>query len=329
MYLHPVSQKILADYQVRKSRKQKLDFEHWLVRSLANEGVEMWTEEHSGLFKSRNLIVGDPDNCDYILSAHYDTAPVLPFPNFIAPRNLLITILYQLVVIMVPLSLLIAGLSFLLSHFFSEIHPLTFFLSNLFLLFLVLGLMLIGPANKHTANDNTSGVISVIETILAVSSAKRERICFVLFDLEEAGLLGSAAFRKKHNSSMKTTPLINLDCVSDGDHLLVVLNRKASQLPEFKQRLMDSFQAHVQEMPDKILRFEKAERIFYPSDQMGFPLSAAIAVFKKKPLIGYYIDRLHTRHDVIFDEHNIQIISSALASFFGCGNLPENNGTDV
>lgn len=77
MYLHPVSQKILADYQVRKSRKQKLDFEHWLIRSLANEGVEMWTEEHSGLFRSRNVIVGDPVNSVYILSAHYDTAQVV------------------------------------------------------------------------------------------------------------------------------------------------------------------------------------------------------------------------------------------------------------
>jgi hypothetical protein len=48
---------------------------------------------------------------------------------------------------------------------------------------------------------------------------------------------------------------------------------------------------------------------------MGFRKSLAIAALKKAPILGLYLDRIHTKHDVIFDVENIRIISQALLMY--------------
>ena len=58
--------------------------------------------------------------------------------------------------------------------------------------------MLFGKANKHTANDNTSGIITIIESAIKLPEDLRDEVCFVLFDNEELGLLGSSAFSKEY-----------------------------------------------------------------------------------------------------------------------------------
>ena len=54
--------------------------------------------------------------------------------------------------------------------------------------FAMLLLMMFGPANRHNSNDNTSGVITVLEIMSTLPENLRDKVCFVLFDLEEAGL---------------------------------------------------------------------------------------------------------------------------------------------
>ena len=65
----------------------------------------------------------------------------------------------------------------------------------------VIALVMIGPANKHNANDNTSGVVTLLEIARSLPESQRGKVCFVLFDLEEAGLIGSAAYRKAHKKA--------------------------------------------------------------------------------------------------------------------------------
>ena len=311
---HPISQKILADFQPRKTKAQKQAFIDWLIPALAEEGIDMRIESQGWIFKSNNLIVGSPDDCEFVLGAHYDTAPVLPFPNFIIPRNLLLTLLIQMVMMFFPLLLwwgLVAGISSLMpnnSEFITK-----FFRLSLPILYLVM--IFFGPTNKHTANDNTSGIITVIETMLAIEPQHRERVCFVLFDLEEVGMVGSSAFRQKHASAMKDKILINLDCVSDGDHLMLVINRPASKTPHFRENIQSSFEKALENTSDKTFHIDPAWRSFYPSDQMGFKKSLAIAALKKAPILGLYLDRIHTKHDVIFDAENIHIISQAINNY--------------
>ena len=83
--MHELSKKILDSYQVRKTKKQKTRFIELLKQEL-NEEIMI---EEGNFPKSRNIIVGDLNKCQYILGAHYDTAPVLPIPNFLTPKNFL------------------------------------------------------------------------------------------------------------------------------------------------------------------------------------------------------------------------------------------------
>ena len=79
--MRKISEIILEKYQVRKTRKQKDEF----IQLLGNELNEHIIIEQCGMFKSRNVIIGDLNKSKYVLTAHYDTAPVLPFPNFLTP----------------------------------------------------------------------------------------------------------------------------------------------------------------------------------------------------------------------------------------------------
>ena len=59
---------------------------------------------------------------------------------------------------------------------------------------------------------------------------ERANTAFVFFDLEEAGMIGSSRFAKVHKKVMKQKLLVNFDCVSDGDHFLIVHSKKAHAL---------------------------------------------------------------------------------------------------
>jgi Zn-dependent M28 family amino/carboxypeptidase len=89
----------------------------------------------------------------------------------------------------------------------------------------LLALMMKGPANRTTMNDNTSGVAALIGIMTALPEEMRRQCAFVFFDNEEMGMLGSSAFRKKHGKRMQSVPLINLDCIGDGDTLLLAASK--------------------------------------------------------------------------------------------------------
>ena len=90
------SKTVLDRYQIRKSKAQKQAFRTYL-RSVAQQQGYTTTEER-GALGATNLIVGSPDTAKVVYTAHYDTCAVLPFPNFITPKNILLYLLYQLVV---------------------------------------------------------------------------------------------------------------------------------------------------------------------------------------------------------------------------------------
>ena len=89
-----LSREILRDWQIRKTKAQKLRFIEFMQSRLPG-----LTVEEGGWPKCRNLVLGDPENADVIFTAHYDTCARLPFPNFITPKNLLIYLLYQLLIL--------------------------------------------------------------------------------------------------------------------------------------------------------------------------------------------------------------------------------------
>jgi len=296
-----LSQIILQDYQVRKSKKQKDAF-----IALLQEHFPSLTIEQGGFIKSRNLMLGDVGAAKTIFSAHYDTCARLPIPNFIAPKNVPISLLYSFLLLL-PMMVILFALNYpisLISNNFWVHYTFTLVAAAL-----LMGIMVAGPANKHNANDNTSSVIMLIEIYSRLTDEQRAQTAFVFFDNEEIGLLGSSQFKKIHAKEMEEKLLINFDCVADGDHILIAASKNAEK--EFTPTL----QAVFQSTETKNFQFERADKIFYPSDHVGFPKAVSVAAFHKKKLIGYYLGRIHTGRDTVFNESNIELLTTDCVSF--------------
>lgn len=298
------SKLILSEYQVRKTKKQKLNF----IALMQSRFPELRVEE-SKILHSRNLVAGDMEKAEFILSAHYDTCAVLPFPNFIMPKNLPVTVLYSLL-ICIPLFILTFGFNLLLALVTKDfwLHEC---LSMLFVFGLIAVVFFFGIPNKHTANDNTSGVILLCELMASMPEELRQKVVFVFFDHEENGLFGSAFFRKLHKKEIQNKLILNFDCVSDGDNILLVVNRPA------RKKYGETLAACFSSGEGKTVFIEKSSAAIYPSDQAGFPVSVAVAAMKKLPLLGLYMDRIHTSRDTVFDERNLAFLLPRVLRFLG------------
>lgn len=294
------SREILDRWQVRKTKQQKTDFIGFMKKNFP----EMKIEAGGRLIKSRNLVIGDVQKADFILTAHYDTCAVLPFPNVLSPINMAFTLFYN-ILICLPFFAVMAIIFRLLS-FMTDDFLIRYWISFAIMLALLFTVFMGGKPNKHTANDNTSGVITLLELMNRLSPEQKERTAFVFFDNEENGMLGSAFFAKKYKGCLADKLVINFDCVSDGDNILVAMNNEAKK--RLDPIVRDAF------VPENGKAVYVSSNAFYPSDQMMFPVSIAVAALKRKKGIGLYLDRIHTKWDTVFDESNIVYICEKIAS---------------
>ena len=298
------TKEIFETYQVRKSKKQKTAFIEYVKQITASYGYDLKIEK--GSFGARNIVIGDPDTAKVLYTAHYDTCPRLPFPNFITPKNFLVYLLYQIFILVFFFALfflLMVALAFLVSILplaEDTAYTLMLFLPQLLWIALVF-LMMCGPANKNTANDNTSGVTTVLDIMKELPWDQREKVAFVLFDLEEAGLLGSSSFASKHKAIKENTLVLNFDCVSDGETMLFALKKTTQKYAELLEKAFIS-------TPD--IAVDIAKKAFYPSDNSSFKGGIGVAALKKsKFLKTLYMDRIHTKKDVIYREENIRFLT--------------------
>ncbi len=298
------TKEIFEKYEIRKSKKQKQAFREYVCDVCEKMGFQ--TQIEKGSFGARNIVVGDIEKAKVVYTAHYDTCAVLPFPNFITPKNFSIYLLYQLVVtvgILLPMFLIVLLGEMLIYHIVSD-ETMTFVLSEILYwgaLILVCTIVLGGPANKHTANDNTSGVTVLLDIITSLPETAKDEVAFIFFDLEEMGLFGSSGFASKHKKQMKEKPLINFDCVSDGEHIIFALKKKASYLKETLEQAFPSSDVAAVEVLTK--------GVFYPSDQANFKQGIGVAALKKSQKFGFlYMDRIHTKKDTVYREENIAFL---------------------
>lgn len=310
--MHLYSNEIIENFMVRKSKKQKLKFIDRIKEMLGSEGYQV-TIEKGGMFQNRNIVIGDINTAKVIFTAHYDTCAVCPFPNFITPRNILFYIIYQIILVVA-----ILGFSNLVGWIFWFVtkSDMVAILVSLVTALLICIQIMAGFPNKNTYNDNTSGVITLLEIAMNLPENDRKNVAFVFFDNEEMGLLGSSSFKAKHKKILKDKLIINFDCVSDGDHLLVVVNKKARKdeltFPNLESSFISTEEKHVRYVP--------AITTFYPSDQILFKKNIAVSSMHKIPIIGYYMGRIHTPFDTKFDERNISLISESMLRFIA--NIP-------
>lgn len=294
---------VLHVFPVRKTKKQKQMFRDAVIAYA--KSLDYPAAVEAGNFGSRNVVIGDPETARYLVTAHYDTCACLLVPNYITPCNPFVFYLTKFAVwfclillgsIMGAVGGLLMGESWV----------------SLFAALSVLGmvaLMLLGPANKNNANDNTSGVVTLLEIARSLPENQRSKVCFVLFDLEEAGLIGSASYRKAHIKETDHQLIVNLDCVGDGDHILLFPTKK---LKKDTKKLEPLYKCCGYFGAKSVLVRDKGTSI-YPSDQKNFPYGVGVAAFHKGKA-GLYLSRIHTSKDTILEETNVNILRAAIVS---------------
>ena len=298
--MNELSELVLKEYQVRRTKKQKIKF----INLLKEKYPDLKVEE-GGFLHNRNIVFGDLEKSDVVVTAHYDTCAILPFPNFITPTNIWLYILYNVLVCLYMFlpSDIIGGLC----YYFTNDFDLAYLLGE-FILILVLIMFLVGIPNKHTANDNTSGVITILELLERMTEEERNKTCLVLFDNEENGLFGSMFFANKHKKEMKNKLLINLDCVSDGNNLLLVVNK--NYYDKYKDVLKETFV----EDNNKVF-INSTKNTIYPSDQVNFKESIAVSYMNNTKNGLLYMNKIHTKKDVVFQKENIIYLVDRLRKF--------------
>lgn len=296
---------VLAEFPVRKGKRKKQAF-RGAVRSYGERLGYVYAEE-KGALGVRNVLFGDPEKAEYLVTAHYDTCARLPFPNFITPCNVGIYLLYQIVVALlfcVP----VLGAVWLAARLTES--PLAVLLTGYGCLILLAWLLLCGPANRHNANDNTSGVILVLELMGTLPTELREKVCFVLFDLEEAGLIGSASYRSRHKKAVRRQLVLNADCIGDGDELLLIPSKT---LRKKQPGRLEHWKTLCAGSGEKTVTVWDRGVCLFPSDQANFPLGVGIAAFRRSKRFGLYCARIHTPKDTVCEEKNVTLVRDVLA----------------
>lgn len=294
---------VLKLFPIRKNKKQKQAFRDSVQSYVESLGYPVSIETRR--FGPSNVVIGNPDTAKYLVTAHYDTPAALPLPNLITPCNVWTFLLYQFVIVgMFVLAAIIPGiLAGILMN-----DPEFGSVIGMAVYWVLLAMMMVGPANKSNANDNTSGVVTVLETARSLPEEFRDQVCFVLFDLEEAGLVGSSAYAKKHKKEIKNQFVLNCDCVGDGDELMMFPNKKVKKNTQQITALRELCGSER----SKSLALREKGFAYYPSDQKHFPYGVAFAAFRRSKWAGLYCDKIHTKKDTVLDENNVSFLRDKL-----------------
>lgn len=300
------TKEIFEKYQVRKTKKERLAFCEYVKNLAEKHGYKCNIEK--GSYGVNNIIIGDVNKAEVLYTAHYDTCAKMFMPNIVTPTNFFLYLLYQIAIVLIFFALAF-GIGFAVGKVMSftnlneDIAYLISKCTSLILYFALLFLLMAGPKNKHTANDNTSGVTTLIDIMTSLPNDLRDKAAFVFFDLEESGLFGSSAFAKAHKDIKENKLVINFDCVSDGETMLFALKKSTRKYEEILKQAFVSNEYCKVEIPKGFT--------FYPSDNMNFKGGIGVAALKRTKHMGIlYMDRIHTISDTVYREQNIEFLKN-------------------
>ena len=292
-------------FPIRRNAKQRAAFRDAIGEYAGRLGYAVAVEENKkGCF---NIVIGDAANAKYLITAHYDTPANSLFPNFFTPNNLFLYYSYQILLILAYMAIafvvcVIAGLI----YFDQTVIFLAWYLS-----YMALALSgRYGPANRNNWNDNTSGIVTLLETARTMPEIQRSKVAFILFDQEEKGLVGSKAYRKAHKEQTEQQFILNLDCVGDGDEIRIFPTKNTKK----DEASLHWLSCICGQNGKKNIELKEKGAAFYPSDQKNFPRAVAIAAFRKKKWCGLYHGRIHTNRDTVLDHTNVNILRAALTT---------------
>lgn len=288
-------------YPIRRSKKQKEEFIKYVKEevSVYNVDVETLEKEHN------NILIGDVENAKVVFTAHYDTPATSIVPNLMLPKNKVLGLIYAF---SYPILLAFAslGIAYLIYWMFN----LPYAVFALMYIVLYLGsfyLLTRCFPNKNNYNDNTSGVAAILSLI---EKNKNNHIAFILFDNEEKGLLGSKAFQKKHKEIMKDKLVINLDCVGNGNNIIVIYKEKV-----IDNALFNCLKDHLKSNELYNVEFINYKNALGNSDHKSFDLGIGVVATKKSKRGIYYTSRIHTNRDIEVSSDNIYFLNEEISKF--------------
>lgn len=316
---------------IRFHARQKGRFRLALKAGFEELGYRPRMEVHRFFGKNRNVIIGDIGKAKVVFTAHYDTPPDMLLPNFILPRSIALSLLCQLILAATVFAgfyiMLVSGgyvgalvwalisgdVPFLtdfigapggvaVSHTAAIFTAIGGFLGILLVCYRVLGV-----PNRNNYNDNTSGVVTLVEIAAKLPENLRSEAAFVFFDREEWGTLGSLGFKKRYGKLLANKPVINFDCVGDGETLAFLLKKGVGKEIAEKLKAVDTGTRNIAVFPSKTT--------FYPSDHVNFKCGIGVAAFRRNRVLGYYLWRIHTKRDRILKEENITALSDMMVNF--------------
>ena len=292
---------VLKHHPVRRTDGQKTAFISDVTEYVSHLGYAANIEQEN---KNRNIVIGNPEQARYLITAHYDTPVSSLFPNILLPQNFALFYLYQTGII---LAYMLIAFAVCLPVWFLTQEKTPAFLVW-YIVYMTLAMWgRIGKPNKNNYNDNTSGVVTLLETANALPKEMRDRVCFVLFDQEEKGLVGSKLYRKAHKEQTDKQIVLNLDCVGDGD----ILRFEPVKTAQEDAALMDNISSGCTTVGKKEIRLARG-KFTGSSDQKNFPKGVGIKALRYKKGIGLYCGHIHTNRDKTLDETNVNTLRTAL-----------------
>ena len=304
--MNEFAERIERDFPVRRKEKEKVDFRTWLVYTLKELGyspkLESGTSALSAGGNVTNVVVGDIEKAKIVLAAHYDTGVREVLPPLICPTRPATYMLYEAL-----MPLLALAVSFLISFGVTFALNMPNMTLPLFLLLLVVGLFYpkYGKSEMNNKNANTSGVIALLEVAKALTPRYRGEVCFLFLDGGTQG--GKGAKRLIHaHPELKKKSVVVLDCVGEGDELLILPGKGARWNGELLDAINSSF-----ENSERKTCYDKVDGlVHFPGDQRAFRQGVAVCAVRRVPGFGRFI--CPTGKDNRIDDENLELLSRGL-----------------
>ena len=294
---------VLREFPVRKTGRQKRRFREAVQSYGEHLGYE--TQVESGAGNTRNVVLGDPETARVLITAHYDTPAMLWCPNLAMPCNAVMNAFCQIlnfILLMLP-AFAVGGAVLYVTG-----KPLYGLLVLLAAVLVTIWLMIFGVPNPRNANDNTSGVIAVLEIAASMPQNLRNRVCFVLFDKEQVSLAGAAAYRRKHPAASKIQTVVSLNCIGDGDTIMLFPNKAMAE--DVNLLCLE------RGCGDKSVKVHRKKWSACVSDHSIFPLGVGIMALRRGKL-GYWMGRTRTFRDKDLEYTNVNILRACLITYVG------------
>lgn len=293
-------------HPVRKTAGQKGEARRWLLRELKRLGWKAHEETYGKLNGSVNIVAGDPETAEVFLCTHYDTGSRMLAPNFVSPTNVAAHVVYHFAAAAVLFAAVFAAS---LAVCFPLDKPEWMLPLFMVLAVAALGFAAFGPANRANANGGDSGLLALLAAAAEIGCNKR--VCLVLFDNNERNLLGASAFKKRHIGAATNRLFLDLDCVGDGENLLLLPSKHSRWDAPLLDALAEAFSEGEEARP--VLRSKGLH--YYPSDNRRFKFHVAICACRHLAGLGYYIPHLRTKKDTVLRPENIAYTARSLARF--------------